>query len=357
MKINLCAIAKNEDLYIKDWYDYYTNVIGIDIIYLFDNNDDDHMKAVLTSPYYSKLKYIHFPGIAKQKEAYNKYYTEHNEEADWHLFIDLDEYVCFSEELSFQDILKKVDNNIKSVVIPCYEIGDSDLVHYDDRPVMERFTKPALYNWHCVKSVVRKGLDYQFHSAHIAYHKNGKQFSSCYGNYKLFDPTYETNRYLKGTENDFNPASKFILYYKHFDSKTIEEYVKFKFDRTDALFSNLINMPKPFPNQYFFKRNIKTKEKLEVLSTAHYNGFTDLITFNEKEDFNELLKNYRYIHIVSHDYQSNNKRIVVHKDFKPSDVFYNKDNWDSLAEFYMIYNQPYRRSVFELNFLSNMHTN
>lgn len=357
MKVNLCAIAKNEDLYIKDWYDYYVNIVGVDTIYLFDNNDDDHMKWVLGSPYFSHLKYIYFPGDQMQKPAYQKYYEEHNQEADWHIFIDLDEYICFSKETDLRSILKNVDRNIESVVIPCFEMGDSDLVYYDDRPVLERFIKPALYNWHCVKSVIRGSLDLQTLSAHVAYHKDNRQYSACYGNYKLFNSEYSNNRFLKGTENNFNQIEKFILYYKHFDTKTIDEYVMFKFNRKDAIDGSLINKSKPFPNKSFFKRNVKTKEKLEVLSKAPYNGFKDLILLNNDEIDKSLLNEYRCIHVVSPDYISDNKRIISHKDFKPKDVFYNNDGWEELAEFYTIYNQPYRRSQFELNYLSNMHSN
>ena len=34
--IHLCAIAKNEERYLKDWVDYHRNK-GFDCIHLFDN--------------------------------------------------------------------------------------------------------------------------------------------------------------------------------------------------------------------------------------------------------------------------------------------------------------------------------
>ena len=38
MNIALCAIAKNENLYIQEWVKYYKD-LGISKIFLYDNND------------------------------------------------------------------------------------------------------------------------------------------------------------------------------------------------------------------------------------------------------------------------------------------------------------------------------
>ena len=38
MKTALCAIAKNENLYIREWVEHYKN-IGVSKIFLYDNND------------------------------------------------------------------------------------------------------------------------------------------------------------------------------------------------------------------------------------------------------------------------------------------------------------------------------
>ena len=38
MKVGVCVIIKNENLYIRDWVEYYKK-IGFDTVILFDNND------------------------------------------------------------------------------------------------------------------------------------------------------------------------------------------------------------------------------------------------------------------------------------------------------------------------------
>ena len=38
MQVVVCAMAKNEHLYIKDWVNHYLR-IGFDKIYIYDNDD------------------------------------------------------------------------------------------------------------------------------------------------------------------------------------------------------------------------------------------------------------------------------------------------------------------------------
>ena len=40
MRVVVCAMAKNEHLYIKDWVNHYLR-IGFDKIYIYDNDDFD----------------------------------------------------------------------------------------------------------------------------------------------------------------------------------------------------------------------------------------------------------------------------------------------------------------------------
>lgn len=42
MRTAICAIAKNEQWYINDWIEYHLK-LGIDHIYLYDNNEADNV--------------------------------------------------------------------------------------------------------------------------------------------------------------------------------------------------------------------------------------------------------------------------------------------------------------------------
>lgn len=43
IKIAICTMAKKENLYIKEYVDYYIK-LGIDHIFIYDNNDDNTEK-------------------------------------------------------------------------------------------------------------------------------------------------------------------------------------------------------------------------------------------------------------------------------------------------------------------------
>jgi len=47
-KIAICAIVKNENLYLRDWVEYHKN-LGISKIFIYDNNDfwGEHPEDVL----------------------------------------------------------------------------------------------------------------------------------------------------------------------------------------------------------------------------------------------------------------------------------------------------------------------
>jgi ABC-type branched-subunit amino acid transport system substrate-binding protein len=48
-KVALCAIAKNENLYIREWVNWYKK-LGVSKIFLYDNNDIDgeHFEDVIS---------------------------------------------------------------------------------------------------------------------------------------------------------------------------------------------------------------------------------------------------------------------------------------------------------------------
>ena len=48
-KVALCALAKNENLYIREWVNWYKK-LGVSKIFLYDNNDIDgeHFEDVIS---------------------------------------------------------------------------------------------------------------------------------------------------------------------------------------------------------------------------------------------------------------------------------------------------------------------
>ena len=48
-KVAICAIFKNEALYLKEWIEYH-KIVGVEHFYLYNNNSEDNYEAIL-APY------------------------------------------------------------------------------------------------------------------------------------------------------------------------------------------------------------------------------------------------------------------------------------------------------------------
>ena len=95
MKLAICAIAKHENNYIEEWVNHHIDVIGVDHIFLYDNNDIDYepiQRRIVKNK--DKLTIIPWAGSGSiQWSAYKNCYINHKDEYDWIAFIDVDEFI------------------------------------------------------------------------------------------------------------------------------------------------------------------------------------------------------------------------------------------------------------------------
>ena len=94
--ICICSIVKDENLYIKEFVDYYSN-LGIDKLFIYDNNDlegeklDDILKDYIKNKF---VEIIDVRGLSSiQIPIYNYCYRNNRNFYDWIGFIDIDEYL------------------------------------------------------------------------------------------------------------------------------------------------------------------------------------------------------------------------------------------------------------------------
>jgi len=149
LKINknvaLCVIAKNENLYIKEFVEYYEN-LGIKKIYLYDNNDINGENFSIILNKYINSDFIKLKNIRGKSEiqilAYNHCYQSNINRYSWFLFLDVDEFLYIKNNRTLLNFLSD-DRFLKcnSIFINYNEYGDSDLVKYDKRSIFKRFTK------------------------------------------------------------------------------------------------------------------------------------------------------------------------------------------------------------------------
>ena len=273
-KVVVCAIAKNEHLYIKDWVEWYVN-LGIDTIYLFDNDNVYEKKDIrdfIPKEYLDNRKVVVINVRGKeekcyQQHLYNDFYDKNKFTFDWCLFVDIDEYLTGVKNI--EEVVKNVPYYVNQVRIKWKLFGDNDLITRDmNKPVYEVFTKEVNSslnrnlkekgNLECQgKFMIRGKLkNIKIPSPHYAiYGKKGLSISmpipSCFPSGKIC-PTSKV-----AINGDYSKEKVFI---NHYMTKSLEEFVNQKLKRNDCVYNKDITL------DYYWRINKKTTEKLVWLN-------------------------------------------------------------------------------------------
>lgn len=303
MKIWICAITKMEELYIREWIEWYKQ-LGIDHIVIGDNNDSDYDKPLqpIIQDYIDEgfVEIINLNNQRKiQVEFYDKVYQERKNEFDWIGFIDIDEFVelpAYNNDIH----LFLSDNKFKdtdSIILPWLNYGDNEQLYYEDKPVKKRFTKFTNQFYACDKSIKFAGIKffiksfnniYAIESIHYPLNirietTNGTKYGGIkccdsMGNFDYipFNPSIHENRYwvtdIIINDNYYNNA-----YIAHYITKSTEEYIKFKCLRGVADIP-LFEDKSRYDEQYYFWVNKKSKNKIKM-----FEEYKDTINKSVKE--------------------------------------------------------------------------
>ena len=152
----ICAIAKNEGPYFKEWIDWHQKQ-GVEKFYIYDNESTDCTKEVL-APYIESglVEYNYWPGKKQQLATYDDCFERHRLDARWIAVIDLDEFIVPIKDKSIPDFLHDLEQ-YSSVEINWLVYGSGGAKNKEPGGVMERFRKHSMpehkLNTH-VKSIV-----------------------------------------------------------------------------------------------------------------------------------------------------------------------------------------------------------
>ncbi len=152
----ICAIAKNEGPYFKEWIDWHQKQ-GVEKFYIYDNESTDCTKDVLASYIESGVvEYTYFPGQKRQLDAYDDCFERHRLETRWLGIIDLDEFIVPIKDRTIPEFLHGLEE-FSSVEINWLVFGSGGARTKEPGGVMERFHCHSLpehwLNTH-VKSIV-----------------------------------------------------------------------------------------------------------------------------------------------------------------------------------------------------------
>ncbi len=263
LKICLCVVGKNENLYIKEFINYYKK-LGYNHIFLYDNNDineekfEDVIKDEIRKGFVTIIDFRGFRGrhISPQIEAYKDCYKKHNQEYDWLSFYDIDEYLqLIPSNLKIQSFLNnKRFNFCQNVKINWILFTSNNSLYFEDKPLEERVNIPLFNskeNVH-IKSTVRGKLSKNYWLKARNSHTSIINFTSC----------SSSGRIVNYKSPFIAPPDFKFAFLKHHQNKSFEEYCL------------KIRRGRPIPNFKSYREEMKIKlfkdnknnpEKLNIL--------------------------------------------------------------------------------------------
>ena len=262
-KIGLCTLCKDENLYIQEFIDYYKN-LGYDHIFLYDNNDingerpEDVIKKDIDEGFVSVINYRG----DRDKPIFRIYidcYEKNNKNYSWLSFFDIDEYLVLKPKgIKIKEALNnKRYKNCQNVKFNWVLYSDDEKLHYENKPVQERFTTPLfnnILNQH-VKTTVRGNLPTNYWVKATNPHTGENDYICCSSSGKIIS---NKSPYNKPYDYEYG-------YIKHYRTKSIEEYIKkIKKGKPDGEvgIKYMITM--------FFYTNKRTKEKMDIFRKELY---------------------------------------------------------------------------------------
>ena len=148
LKVALCRMGKQENLYIKKFINHYIK-LGVDKIFIYDDNDLNTEYVVI----YDNIKeYIH-----NQEEAFTTCYSDHKKDFDWFIIVDIDEFLIIGNDTLKHYLSNNVFDKCDFIKINCVMPTDNNHIHYENKPLFERFKGPyekSIY----IKSIIRGNI-------------------------------------------------------------------------------------------------------------------------------------------------------------------------------------------------------
>ena len=172
----VCAIAKDEGPYFKEWIEWHRR-IGVDRFYIYDNESTDETRRVL-APYIEAgiVEYHDFPGYRRQLAAYDDCLERHRLDTRWIAFIDLDEFIVPVKDSTLPEFLSRFAD-APVVEINWLVFGSGGARKREPGGVMERFRRhshPDHRLNHHVKSIVNPRRVYGMIGCHEAARIDGR---------------------------------------------------------------------------------------------------------------------------------------------------------------------------------------
>lgn len=139
----VCTMVRNQGRFLREWVMYHAE-IGVQRWFIYDNNSDDDIDAViesLSSANYDVSRYV-WPWIKTQEAGFAHCALRARDSCHWVGFIDVDEYFHLPSGLFLRDVLhnQSKSSNVAELRVSCHSFGPSGLKHVPRQGVMVGYT-------------------------------------------------------------------------------------------------------------------------------------------------------------------------------------------------------------------------
>ena len=258
-KTCICTLGKQENKYAREFVEYYKK-LGVDKIYLYDNNNvnGERFEEVISD--YFKIGYVEIvnwrgkkiPQLKAMNDCYKKNYINY----DWLIFYDIDEHISLIDYSNIKYFLnRKIFSHCQLIYLNLITHTDNNQLYYQNKSLLKRFPERVP-----IARQEGKRLEIKFIlKGHIP---NIKIKNQHYCNYKLkncngFGKT-NTTHYIYTYYPDYK-----YYYIDHFFSKSTEELID-KLIKGDCRYSKFRKMKMKKIGRYFNQSSI-TKDKIEMI--------------------------------------------------------------------------------------------
>ena len=281
LKICICTLGKDENLYIREFVEYYKKY-NVDKIFLYDNNDINGERFEEVIYDYLNKGFVKIKNWRGKENAMfqimNHCYQTNYLKFDWLIFYEIDEYIFLKNYTNIKTFLsEKKFNKCEVIYLNWVHYTDNNLMHYDNRTLEKRFTEkePNARKKNSKISAVTKFIlkghipKIKISSVHVL----SRKLKGCNGFGKII-----TINDLKGNRL-YHPDFEYF-YIKHFFCKSVEEFIT-KINKGCAIYGQ---------NENYKKKRIKKYFRYNKITSLKINYIENKTKINLSEYRNIYLK-------------------------------------------------------------------
>lgn len=135
----VCIASPLEERYLKEFVSWHIDVLKFDKVFIYANDWQEDTDWTFLGQYLYNIAIIRMDGPCMQLNAYNDFINIFGSGFDWAAFIDVDEFIYLRKDASISSFLKRYDDAI-ALALNWKLFGSSGKEHYEDLPVIQRFT-------------------------------------------------------------------------------------------------------------------------------------------------------------------------------------------------------------------------